>query len=134
MDDAAEAARLRAAGVDYCITNRPAALRDTRDYYEHDIRFIIIVTLIVVLVILMALLRAIVAPLYLVGSVVISYFAALGISVLTFQYLLGPQLHWRYPHWPSWYWSRWAPTTTCHSYRECATSLRTACVTASFAP
>jgi putative drug exporter of the RND superfamily len=75
----------------------PAALRDTRDYYEHDIRFIIIVTLIVVLLILMALLRAIVAPLYLVGSVVISYFAALGIGVLTFQYLLGQQLHWSVP-------------------------------------
>ena len=75
----------------------PAALRDTRDYYEHDIRFIIVVTLVVVLLILMALLRAIVAPLYLVGSVVISYFAALGISVLTFQYLLGQQLHWSVP-------------------------------------
>jgi RND superfamily putative drug exporter len=75
----------------------PAALRDTRDYYEHDIRFIIVMTLVVVLLILMALLRAIVAPLYLVGSVVISYFAALGISVLTFQYLLGQQLHWSVP-------------------------------------
>jgi RND superfamily putative drug exporter len=75
----------------------PAALRDTRDYYEHDIRFIIVVTLVVVLLILMALLRAIVAPLYLVGSVVISYFAALGIGVLTFQYLLGQQLHWSVP-------------------------------------
>jgi RND superfamily putative drug exporter len=75
----------------------PAALRDTRDYYEHDIRFIIVVTLVVVLLILMALLRAIVAPLYLVGSVVISYSAALGISVLTFQYLLGQHLHWSVP-------------------------------------
>ena len=75
----------------------PAALRDTRDYYEHDIRFIIVVTLVVVLLILMALLRAIVAPLYLVGSVVISYFAALGISVLTFQYILGQPLHWSVP-------------------------------------
>ncbi|MDT5017181.1 MAG: putative drug exporter of the superfamily, partial [Mycobacterium sp.] len=75
----------------------PAALRDTRDYYEHDIRFIIVMTLVVVLLILMALLRAIVAPLYLVGSVVISYFAALGISVLTFQYLVGQQLHWSVP-------------------------------------
>jgi putative drug exporter of the RND superfamily len=75
----------------------PAALRDTRDYYEHDIRFIIVVTLVVVLLILMALLRAIVAPLYLVGSVVISYFAALGIGVLTFQLILGQQLHWSVP-------------------------------------
>jgi putative drug exporter of the RND superfamily len=75
----------------------PAALRDTRDYYEHDIRFIIVMTLIVVLLILIALLRAIVAPLYLIGSVILSYFAALGISVLTFQYLLGQQLHWSVP-------------------------------------
>ncbi|MBB5163493.1 RND family transporter [Mycobacterium sp. AZCC_0083] len=75
----------------------PAALRDTRDYYEHDIRYIIIATLIVVLLTLMALLRAIVAPLYLVGSVVISYFAAIGIGVCAFQFILGQQLHWSVP-------------------------------------
>jgi putative drug exporter of the RND superfamily len=75
----------------------PAALRDTRDYYERDIRFIIGVTLVVVLLTLMVLLRAIVAPLYLVASVVISYFAAIGLSVLVFQYALGQQLHWSVP-------------------------------------
>jgi len=75
----------------------PAALRDTRDYYEHDIRFIIAVTMIVVLLTLMVLLRAFVAPLYLVGSVVVSYFAALGLGVLTFQVILGQQLHWSVP-------------------------------------
>jgi RND superfamily putative drug exporter len=75
----------------------PAALRDTRDYYEQDIRFIILVTFVVVLLTLMVLLRAIVAPLYLVASVVISYFAAIGISVLVFQYALGQQLHWSVP-------------------------------------
>jgi RND superfamily putative drug exporter len=75
----------------------PAALRDTRDYYEHDIRFIIVVTLVVVLLTLMLLLRAIVAPLYLVGSVVISYFAAIGLSILIFQFVLGQQLHWSVP-------------------------------------
>jgi RND superfamily putative drug exporter len=75
----------------------PAALRDTRDYYQHDIRFIIAATLIVVLLTLMVLLRAVVAPLYLVGSVVISYFAAIGIGVLTFQFILGQPLHWSVP-------------------------------------
>ncbi|MCU1698834.1 MAG: family transporter [Mycobacterium sp.] len=75
----------------------PAALRDTRDYYEHDIRYIIIATLIVVLLTLMVLLRAIVAPLYLVGSVVISYFATIGIGVCAFQFVLGQQLHWSVP-------------------------------------
>ena len=75
----------------------PAALRDTRDYYQKDIRFIIAVTMIVVLLTLMLLLRAIIAPLYLVGSVVLSYFAALGIGVLVFQYLFHQQLHWTVP-------------------------------------
>lgn len=73
------------------------ALKDTRDYYQHDIRFIIAVTLLVVLVTLIALLRAIVAPLYLVASVVISYLSAVGIGVLVVQYLLGQQLHWSVP-------------------------------------
>ncbi|OHV05034.1 RND family transporter [Mycobacterium talmoniae] len=73
------------------------SLRDTRDYYGHDIRFIIAATLIVVLLTLIALLRAIVAPLYLVASVVISYLSAVGIGVLVFQFLLGQQLHWSVP-------------------------------------
>ncbi|WP_082952826.1 RND family transporter [Mycobacterium sp. 852002-10029_SCH5224772] len=73
------------------------ALKDTRDYYQHDIRFIIAVTLLVVLFTLIALLRAIVAPLYLVASVVVSYLSAVGIGVLVFQYLLGQQLHWSVP-------------------------------------
>lgn len=75
----------------------PVALRDTRDYYQQDIRFIIAATIIVVLLTLMVLLRAVVAPLYLVGSVVISYFAAIGVGVLTFQFFLDQQLHWSVP-------------------------------------
>jgi len=72
-------------------------LKDTRDYYQHDIRFIIAVTLAVVLLTLIALLRAIVAPLYLVASVVISYLSAVGIGALVFQFILGQQLHWSVP-------------------------------------
>ncbi len=75
----------------------PAALRDTRDYYRADIRYIVAATVIVVFITLMLLLRAIVAPLYLVGSVVISYFGALGIGILTFQYGLNQPLHWTVP-------------------------------------
>ncbi|MGV0714294.1 RND family transporter [Mycolicibacterium sp. XJ662] len=75
----------------------PVALRDTRDYYQQDIRFIIAATIIVVLLTLMVLLRAIIAPLYLVGSVVISYFAAVGLGVLAFQVVLGQDLHWSVP-------------------------------------
>jgi len=72
-------------------------LKDTRDYYEHDIRFIIAVTLLVVLLTLMTLLRSLVAPLYLVASVIISYLAAVGIGVGVFQFGLGQQLHWTVP-------------------------------------
>ena len=72
-------------------------LKDTRDYYRHDIRFIIAVTLLVVLLTLIVLLRAIVAPLYLVASVVVSYLSAVGIGVLVFQFILGQQLHWSVP-------------------------------------
>jgi RND superfamily putative drug exporter len=75
----------------------PVTLRDTRVYYEHDIRFVIVVTIVVVLLTLTALLRAVVAPLYLVGTVVISYLSAVGIGVLMFQFILGQQLHWSVP-------------------------------------
>ncbi|MGI9136167.1 MAG: RND family transporter [Candidatus Nanopelagicales bacterium] len=72
-------------------------LRDTRDYYLRDLRFIVIATICVVLGILIALLRALVAPLYLIISVVVSYLSALGMGVLLFQYILGQQLHWSVP-------------------------------------
>jgi RND superfamily putative drug exporter len=75
----------------------PVMLRDTREYYNHDIRFIIFVTISVVLMILIALLRALIAPLYLICSVVVSYLSALGIGVVVFQFMLGQELHWSVP-------------------------------------
>ncbi len=85
------------AGATISIGGYPASLRDTRDFYRDDIRFIVAATIIVVLLTLMLLLRAVVAPLYLVGSVVISYFAALGLGVLIFQFGFGQPLHWTVP-------------------------------------
>jgi putative drug exporter of the RND superfamily len=72
-------------------------LRDTRDYYDHDVQFFVLATIIIVLLILMVLLRAIVAALYLICSVVISYLSALGIGVIVFQFILGQELHWSVP-------------------------------------
>jgi putative drug exporter of the RND superfamily len=99
ITDAARGAQPNTALADASIsmTGYSATLRDARDYYNHDIRFIIALTIIVVLLILAALLRAIVAPLYLVGSVIISYLAALGIGVVMFQFILGQELHWSVP-------------------------------------
>nr|WP_244604894.1 RND family transporter [Mycobacterium attenuatum] len=68
-----------------------------RDYYNHDIRFIIVATIAVVLFILIMLLRAVVAPLYLVASVVVSYLSALGVGVIAFQLIGGQPLGWSVP-------------------------------------
>src|SRR6516165_7047867 len=72
----------------------PSALKDTRDYYNNDINFIVVATILIVFLILVALLRAVVAPLYLIGSVLLSYLSAMGLGVLVFQIILGQYLHW----------------------------------------
>jgi RND superfamily putative drug exporter len=99
ITDTARGAQPNTALADSSIsmTGYSATLRDAREYYNHDIRFIIALTVIVVFLILVALLRAIVAPLYLIGSVIISYLAALGIGVVMFQFILGQELHWSVP-------------------------------------
>jgi RND superfamily putative drug exporter len=43
------------------------------------------------------LLRSLIAPLYLVGSVILSYLSAVGIGVVFFQFILGQQIHWSVP-------------------------------------
>ncbi|KAA1251979.1 RND family transporter [Mycobacterium simiae] len=75
----------------------PTGLRDTRDYYNNDILFIVIATIIIVFLILVALLRAIIAPLYLIGSVLVSFLSALGLGVIVFQLILGQEIHWSLP-------------------------------------
>jgi putative drug exporter of the RND superfamily len=74
-----------------------AMLRDTRAYYGQDINFIIVMTILIVFLILVAILRAVVAPLYLIASVVISYLSALGVGVIVFQFILGQDLTWSIP-------------------------------------
>ena len=85
------------ADASISLSGYPVTLRDIRDDYDHDIRLITAVTIIVVLLILAALLRALVAPLYLVGSVILSYLSAIGAGVLVFQVILRQQLHWSVP-------------------------------------
>jgi RND superfamily putative drug exporter len=79
------------------MTGLTVTLRDTRDYYYQDLRLIVTTTILVVLSILIVLLRALVAPLYLIVSVVFSYLSALGMGVLLFQIILGQELHWSVP-------------------------------------
>ncbi|MFF4275502.1 MMPL family transporter [Streptomyces sp. NPDC001536] len=64
-----------------------ASLLDMDKATTHDNILIIPLVLIVVMLILCALLRALIAPLLLIGTVILSFAAALGISALAFRYL-----------------------------------------------
>lgn len=64
-----------------------AALLDMDEATTHDNLLIIPLVLAVVLLILCALLRALIAPLLLVGTVILSFAAALGLSALAFRHL-----------------------------------------------
>ncbi len=100
LSDAADSAgaeesvrRLReaVAGVDpdAMVGGVTATAIDTDATSVHDRTLIIPIVLAVILVILMLLLRAVVAPLLLIGSVILSFAAALGVSALVFDHLFG---------------------------------------------
>jgi RND superfamily putative drug exporter len=66
-----------------------ATALDTNTTAQRDLVIIIPVVLVVILFILMLLLRSVLAPVLLVLSVVLSYGAAMGVSALVFNNLLG---------------------------------------------
>ncbi|WP_329475954.1 MMPL family transporter [Kribbella sp. NBC_01484] len=74
-------------GADALAGGGAAILLDTQRAADHDNKVIIPIVLLVVLAILALLLRALVAPLMLVATVVLSFGAALGISSLVFKAL-----------------------------------------------
>jgi RND superfamily putative drug exporter len=76
-------------GADALAGGGTAILLDTARASDHDNKVIIPVVLAVVLLILALLLRALVAPVMLVATVVLSFGAALGISSLLFNQVLG---------------------------------------------
>ncbi|CAN7472946.1 RND family transporter [Mycolicibacterium frederiksbergense] len=102
VDDIIEAARSAMPNTaledaDIAMVGTSVYQSEIRDYYNGDIRYIVLVTLIVVFLILALLLRAIVAPIYLVLSVVLSYMSALGIAVVFFQIILDQPIFWNTP-------------------------------------
>jgi RND superfamily putative drug exporter len=70
---------------------------DLHDLSANDFALVASVALISVLLILIVMLRSLIAPLFLVASVVLSYAAAIGIGVLVWQDLLGHDLDWTVP-------------------------------------
>ena len=71
-----------AGGPDTLVGGGTAVEYDIREANNHDVKLIVPLVLLVVFLILMVLLRAVAAPLMLIGTVVISFLAALGVGVL----------------------------------------------------
>ncbi|WP_051478990.1 MMPL family transporter [Arthrobacter sp. H5] len=93
-DEAGEVVRdlrsaLDAVSPDALVGGVTAIAVDTNDTASADLVKIIPIVLGVILVILMLLLRSVLAPVLLIGSVVLSYATALGVSALVFNNLLG---------------------------------------------
>ncbi|MEN2739480.1 efflux RND transporter permease subunit [Microbacterium sp. X-17] len=78
---------LPAAGSGVLVGGVTAIALDTNDTAQRDLLRIIPIVLLVILLVLMLLLRSILAPVLLIGSVVLSYAAALGVSALVFDHL-----------------------------------------------
>ncbi|MFN8159905.1 MAG: MMPL family transporter [Solirubrobacterales bacterium] len=82
-----DAVRAAAGGRTALVGGFTATNYDTDRSLQRDARIIVPLILLLILVILIILLRALVAPLYLVATVVLSYAFALGASKLVFTHL-----------------------------------------------
>jgi putative drug exporter of the RND superfamily len=76
-------------GADALVGGNSAVLLDMESASNRDNLVIIPIVLLVVMLILMMLLRSLLAPLLLMGTVVLSFGAALGLSALLFEYVFG---------------------------------------------
>jgi len=83
------AAVKEAGGPDVLVGGPSAVEYDVRQAASRDTRVIIPLALVVVLLILILLLRALVAPLLLIATVILSFGAALGISLVVFDVIFG---------------------------------------------
>jgi RND superfamily putative drug exporter len=76
-------------GADALVGGTTAQTLDTQRAADSDLKTVIPIVLLVVFLVLVGLLRALVAPLLLLATVVLSFFAALGASNLIFEHVLG---------------------------------------------
>jgi RND superfamily putative drug exporter len=76
-------------GADAKVGGGSAVNLDIQRASRHDTNLVVPLVLVVVLIILGVLLRAVVAPLLLVATVVLSFAAALGVSALVFDHVFG---------------------------------------------
>lgn len=78
-------------GKEVYITGSSAAFADIRQVSNEDFVKVLVLIAIGVFVVMIALLRAIVAPAYLVLTVLLSYGSTLGLTVFVFQMLMGQE-------------------------------------------
>jgi len=85
--------RLRSAvdevGEDVLVGGGTAVVYDIKKESARDTRVIIPAILVVIFLVLALLLRAVVAPILLVATVVLSFFATLGVCALVFEHIFG---------------------------------------------
>ncbi len=74
--------------TDALVGGNTAVAYDTQQASKRDNRVVIPLVLAVVFVVLMLLLRAVLAPVLLIGTVVLSFFAALGLSAFVFNVIM----------------------------------------------
>jgi RND superfamily putative drug exporter len=85
------------ANATISVAGFPAVNADIQLLLWSDFALLAVATLLIVGLILILLLRAVLAPLYLLGTVVLNYLASMGIGVLVFQWWLGYQIAWPVP-------------------------------------
>jgi len=85
---AARAARVAGASASG-VTGQAPFTYDVAQLSDSDLRTVIPIAIAVIAVLLALVMRSLVAPLYLIASVVLSYFAALGLTVLLFVGVAG---------------------------------------------
>jgi RND superfamily putative drug exporter len=86
--DAARAAQAAGASA-YGVTGQATFTYDVAQLSDSDLRTVIPIAVAVIAVLLALVMRSLVAPLYLIASVVLSYFSALGLTVLVFVKIAG---------------------------------------------
>jgi len=86
--DAARAAQAAGASA-YGVTGQAPFTYDVAQFSDSDLRTVIPIAIAVIAVLLALVMRSLIAPLYLIASVVLSYFSALGLTVLVFDKAAG---------------------------------------------
>ncbi|MCV7300753.1 MMPL family transporter [Mycobacterium barrassiae] len=82
------------AGSHIYIGGTAATYKDIQEGAKYDLIIVVIAALSLILLIMMFITRSMVAAVVIVGTVVLSLGASLGLSILVWQHLLGIQLYW----------------------------------------